>query len=217
MTPDNPILLSSTFFGPIQYFTKFFSGQPVLIEQNDFYLKQTYRNRCTIITGNGPVALSIPVVKTNGNKTLLKDIRIFNDENWQRIHLRALKSAYQNSPFYEYYIDELMPAFEKKWDFLVDLNCFTVDVIAQEIETPLPYQRTNAYFENSEPEMDFRNSISPKEKDQLPDPAFRPHTYHQVFWDRFSFEPNLSILDLLFNKGPETADFLAKCTNPKKG
>ncbi len=199
-------LFSSAYFGPIQYYANLLNGSENIIECFDHYSKQTYRNRTVILSGNGPLALTIPVVKTDGNKTITKDIQIFNQEKWQRLHLRALTAAYQNSPFYEFYIDALMPAFEKEWKFLLDLNLFTVEVLAQEMEVDIPFSLSEEYMNSATGTQDFRDLISPKSN--AIQSNFLPQKYHQVFWDRFEFTPNLSILDVLFNKGPETADYL---------
>lgn len=205
-------ILGSAYFGPVQYFSKWFGYGDICIDQYENYAKQSYRNRCVILSGNGPQALTIPIEKSKEKKTSIKDIRIYNTENWQRIHYRAIEAAYQNSPFYEYYIDAIRPAFEKKWDFLIDLNCFTIDVIASELELEFNYQLSNNYIENRINTDDFRTIISPKTDAIALDNHFNPISYHQVFNERFPFEANLSILDLLFNKGPETPLLLEKCT-----
>lgn len=209
---EHSIILSSAYFGPVQYFAKLTQNHKTYIEQYDHYQKQTYRNRCLILTGNGPIALTIPVVRINGNKTLVKDIRIFNQEAWQKNHLRALKAAYQNSPFYEFYIDALLPIWEKKWDFLVDLNSYSIQCLAEELETQFSVQLTNSFMHSNQTSYDFRDKIHPKINKEVKDENFTPIPYHQVFLDRFSFQPNLSILDLLFNKGPETLSYLKNCT-----
>lgn len=205
------IVLSTAYFGPVHYFSALLKNTIVYIEQWDHYQKQTYRNRCIILSGNGPIPLTIPVVKSNGNKTQVKDIKIFNSEAWQTNHLRALKAAYHNSPFYEYYIDALLPVWDKKWNYLVDLNTFILECIREEIEHDFQFQLTNEYLDASKYEKDLRDTIHPKIQFQKADPSFQPPIYHQVFLNRFPFHPNLSILDLLFNKGPETADYLISC------
>ena len=112
------ILLSSAYFGPIQYFARFVSGKSILIEQYDHYLKQSYRNRCKILGANGILALVVPVKKPNGNKTIIKDVLIDYDTDWQKNHLESIKSAYKNSAFFEYYSDDFFQAIKKKTKLL---------------------------------------------------------------------------------------------------
>lgn len=208
---ERSIILNTAYFAPIQYFSKLLAYPKSYIEQYDHYEKQTFRNRCIILSGNGPISLTIPVTKTNGNKTWVKDIRIFNDEPWQMNHVRALKAAYQNSPFYEFYIDALQPVWEKKWDFLIDLNIHTSQLIAEEMETQFPMELSTTYMSPTKFIVDFRDKIHPKKNMLYKDESFTPPIYHQVFLDRFPFHPNLSILDLLFNKGPEALQYLSQC------
>ena len=115
-------LLSSAYFAPIQWYQKLNRFDACLIEQHDHFVKQTYRNRCVIATTNGLQALSIPVEKFEGLKCEMKDVRISDHANWHHLHWNALQSAYGESPFFEYYADDLHPFFERKWKFLYDFN-----------------------------------------------------------------------------------------------
>lgn len=178
----------------------------VVFEINEFYIKQTYRNRCKILTANGIMDLSIPVEKPNGAKTLVKDIRIANCENWQTLHWRAMESAYSNSPFFEYYKDDFLPFFTEKYNFIFDFNLKLLQKIFELLEIDLPaFSFTEKYFETSENErsFDFRNVFNPKKENQPPYPA-----YYQIFTEKFGFIPNLSIIDLLFNMGNEAEKYL---------
>ena len=116
------IYLSSAYLAPIEYYAKLVAYDKVFIEQHDHYVKQTYRNRCTIAAPNGELALSIPTVKPNTLKCPLKDIRISDHGNWRHLHWNALSSAYNHTPFFEYYKDDFQPFYEKKYEFLVDFN-----------------------------------------------------------------------------------------------
>ena len=125
MVQNDTVLLSSTYFGPIQWYQKINRYPQVWIEQHEHFVKQTYRNRCIIPTTNGLQALSIPVTCPDNrqlSKTPFRDIRIADHGNWRHIHWNALCSAYGESPFFEYYQDDIHPFFEKKWDFLIDFN-----------------------------------------------------------------------------------------------
>ena len=116
------VFLSSAYLAPIEYYTKLLAYDKVFIEQHDHYMKQTYRNRCTIAAPDGELALSIPTVKPDSLKCPMRDIRISDHGNWQHLHWNALESAYNHTPFFEYYKDDFRPFYEKKYEFLVDFN-----------------------------------------------------------------------------------------------
>src|SRR5680860_272009 len=116
------ILISTAYFSPVQYYTKFLLYKEIHIEQFEHFNKQTYRNRCVILGGNGPISLVVPVVNGRRQKIPIKDLKISYDVDWQRNHWRTIFSAYNSSPFFEYYTDEIQPFFEKKCKFLLDLN-----------------------------------------------------------------------------------------------
>ena len=196
-------LLSSTYFGPIQWYQKLNRYDECLIERHESFIKQTYRNRMIIPTTNGPLSLTIP---TNHDISLsMKDIRISDHANWRHVHWNALLSAYGESPFFEYYQDDIRPFYEKKYDFLCDFNeelmllcCRLLDI---DIEGKL--RHTETYRSDiADGEVDLRNAISPK-CDFTADANFEAKPYYQVFRERTGFIPNLSIVDLLFNMGPE--------------
>ena len=197
-------LLSAAYLPPIEYFYYLLKSERILIEQFETYPKQTYRNRCAILSGNGKLSLSIPVVKTNGNHTLTKDIELFNEEKWQLKHWRAIHAAYSASPFFLYYADELESFFTEKQDKLLDFNLALTQSLCKLIGFQ-PMIELSANFTKNKPGfIDLRNTISPKHPSTLKHfPA-----YTQVFSDRHGFVPNLSIIDLLFNLGPETGDYL---------
>lgn len=202
------LLLSTAYLPPIQYISKFTLKQPVFIEQFEHYSKQSYRNRCQILSANGILSLTIPVVKATTKKILTKDVKIDYSTNWQKLHAKGIEAAYKNAPYYEYYIDDLMPFFEKKETFLLDLNLHILDMLSELISLDLSTQLTSDYIFDNEDISDFRESIHPKVSKMKPDPDFMIKPYHQTFNDRFPFIPNLSIIDLLFNEGPETIYYL---------
>ena len=197
------VLLSTTYFGPVQWYQKLHRAEYIEIEQWESFQKQTYRNRCLIATTNGIQPLTVPIERNNSQ--LLKDIRISDHGNWRRLHWNALQSAYGESPFFEYYQDDIRPFFEKRWTFLLDFNeeirakmCELID-----IEPHVSY--TSAFVADTNI-PDFRSAINPKHP--APDPDFTPKPYYQVYQPKHGFLPNLSILDLLFNLGPESIFYL---------
>jgi hypothetical protein len=211
MGAENTVLLSTTYFGPIQYFTKFILYPNRLIEQFDHYSKQSYRNRCIIYGANGALTLSIPVLKGPGQKTRVMDIRIDYSRNWRKLHWKGIESAYNQSPFFEFYMDDIRAFLEKKYDFLLDLNLELLDYLLESHEIPGKYSLTKEYVEPSSGSiMDARFTIHPK-LDYADDMHFSAIPYAQVFSDRLGFLGNLSILDLMFNEGPNAGMIMEKC------
>ena len=196
-------LLQTTYFGPIQWYQKLCSFDRCLIEQHDSYQKQTYRNRCIIATANGQQALTVPVEHTD-EKTLVKDLRISDHNQWRRIHWNALQSAYSESPFFDYYADDIRPFFEKRYTFLVDFNEQIRQTICQLIDIHPKVEYSKDYVQ--EHPNDYRSVINAKHPQ--PDPDFQSKEYWQVFSRKHGFQPNLSILDLLFCMGPESIFYL---------
>ena len=208
-------LLSSAYFGPIQWYQKLYRYDRVLVEAHDSFIKQTYRNRCLIAATSGTQALTVPVERNTADggataKCLMKDVRISDHGNWRRLHWNAIMSAYGESPFFEYYADDLRPFFEKRWTFLYDFNMETCATVCSLIGLEPRVEPTAEYVAADDPRLagtaDFRDAIRPKHP--LPDPDFRPQRYYQVFERKHGFTPNLSILDLLFNMGNESLLYL---------
>jgi hypothetical protein len=203
------ILLSTAYFAPVQYYTEFLKADNVYIEQFENFIKQTYRNRCIILGGNGPIQLIVPVVKGRGAKIPIRDLKISYDTDWQRNHWRTIFSAYNSSPFFEYYKDDIWPFFENKYGFLLDFNLQINDTICELLEIENNAVLTEDFEEVPESTLNFRESISPKIKTKT-ECHFQPVKYTQVFSDKLGFIPNLSILDLLFNEGPNSYSVLEK-------
>jgi len=199
------ILLSTTYLGPIEYYVQFLRADRIIIEQEEHYSKQTYRNRCQILTANGVLSLVIPVIKVYGNHTKIKDIEISYTEKWQQNHWRAIETAYSNSPYFLYYQDELFTFYQEKFKTLLEFNNQLTELILNLIEVDKKIEFTDQYIADHNELNDLRNVYSPKKKSLIICP-----TYIQVFNDRFGFVPNLSIVDLLFNLGPESKSYLEK-------
>ena len=212
MNKTDTILLSTAYLAPFQYYCKLISYQNIYIEAVENYTKQSYRNRCNILSANGLLSLSIPVNKTDNLKVYTKDIRIDYNSRWPLIHQRAIESAYRSSPFYIYYADDIIPLFEKKFEFLLDFNTEFQNIVTELIGIKINVKFTSDFkkVENTDFD-DFTDLISPKSSKQKPDNTFHCVSYYQVFEQKFGFIPNLSILDLLFNMGPSTIDVLNSC------
>ena len=199
------VYLASAYLAPVEYYTKLAAFDKIYIEQYDHYAKQTYRNRCTIAAPHGPLALSIPTVKPPTPKCATKDIRISDHGNWRHLHWNAIESAYNSTPFFEYYKDDFRPFYEKRYGFLADFNEELCHMVCGLLDLHPDMERTACYRSTSEEGAeDFRERIHPKKDFRTEDPAFCPLPYYQVFDAKLGFLPNLSIVDLLFNMGPES-------------
>ena len=205
-------LLQTTYFGPIQWYQKLYRYDHCMIEQYDSFRKQTYRNRCVIATANGVQALTVPVEHTNLSpltshlSPLVKDLRISDHNQWRRVHWNALQSAYSESPFFEYYADDLHPFFEQKYDYLLDFNEAIRQKVCELLDIHPDVSYTSDFRHQTSDITDYRDVINAKHP--LPDADFTPKAYWQVFQHKYGFLPNLSILDLLFNMGPESIFYL---------
>lgn len=241
--------LSTTYFGPVQWYQKLYHYPQVLIEQWESFIKQTYRNRCLIASAQGVLPLTVPVEHLTGNS--IREARLSDHGNWRHQHWQAITSAYGDSPFLEYYEDDLRPFFfERRWEYLLDYNeeicrkmCELIDIRPILTRTDryltkpdkkltkadsIAAQGSDPTIQDSAPDTqvsatatqdsvvaiqdsasaiaDFREAIRPKHP--LPDADFQPRPYYQVFSRQHGFLPNLSILDLLLNMGPEAVFYL---------
>ncbi len=202
-------VLSIAYFPPIQFFTKFFKYK-VFIEKHEHFVKQTYRNRMLILTSTGVHSLIVPVKRKNNIPII--DIQIDNSVSWQRNHIKALQTAYGSSPFFYYMIDEIIEIYTKQYKYLWDLDIDTIQVIFKLLNLDFSLEYTESFYPPAKDEFDklpfkdFRYNIRPKNPPD--DEEFVPEPYIQVFSDKFAFIPNLTILDLIFNKGPESVEIL---------
>ena len=195
-------LLYPSYFPSIANYVVFIQNQNICFEIQDNYQKQTYRNRCYIYGANGKLGLHIPVHYTQNNRQKTQEILIDNNSAWKSVHWKSIESAYKTSPFFEFYQDELKPLFKKTDNLLVPFVWECFQTINRCIEFDLHY-KTSKIFNKNTVVNDYRYLISPK-KNFLT----KSNPYIQVFQAKHNFIPNLSILDLLFNMGPETLSFL---------
>lgn len=205
------VLLSTAYFPPVQWFQKVLLSDRALVEANEHFQKQTFRNRCQIASPGGVQDLVVPIER--GVKDI-RSIRISDHGSWRHLHLNAIRTAYGESPFFEYYIDDILPFFERRYDFLFDFNQeITAKMLALLDLGKEPPQPTDHFRTVEEAQAqgidDFRFCIRPKNAPR--DPDFRAKEYQQVIFQGSAnqkFKPNLSVLDLLFNEGAEAALYL---------
>ena len=195
------ILLQPTYFPSISHCVAIAKATSVEFEVDDNFQKQTNRNRMYIYSPNGLQMLNVPTKHYKNIHQKTRDIKIENDFSWQKLHFKSLESAYRSSPFFEYFEDELLPIFEKKHIFLLDLNFETIDLTLKFLRLTIDYKKTTEYF-HEPTQIDYRN-LSNGKKD-----TSKFESYSQVFADKFGFLNNLSCLDLIFNDGRFAADYL---------
>ena len=204
---NSPALLSSTYFGPVNWYAKFFQFKNIVIERHENYIRQSWRNRCRIIGPNGIQDLVVPVHARN--HTPVQEVEIDYSENWQKRHWGTIKAAYGQSPFFDFYKDKIAEFFtEKKTGYLIEHNTFILQKIFLLLKLNMNFSFTGNFEENPRHIADLRAIISPKTKFQ--DENFIPIRYPQVFEERHVFVPGLSMLDLLFCCGPESKEILVK-------
>lgn len=197
-------LFLPTYFSPIAQYIKLVNASDVVFEFFDNYQKQTYRNRCYIYGANGKQLLNIPISHLkNSDRKKTRDVLVDADDPWQSQHLKSIDTAYSNSPFYEFYKDDLLKIFTKKYRFLLDVNIDSFEFVMDALQLDSSYAKTTAF--EAAVENDFRSLANAK---QLPDMKFQ--SYIQQFDHKHGFLPNLSILDLLFMEGPNTISYLEK-------
>jgi hypothetical protein len=192
------------YLPPVEYFVKLNTHKPgILIEREEHFPKQTYRNRANIYSADGVLALTVPVVKGSKTHTKVKDVKISYDFEWQRLHWLSLQACYRRSAYFEYYEDEFAIFYEKKYPYLFDYNEQLLQFILKSIKLKADTKYTETY-ETEYPLLDdYRNTMSPKKEVD-----FNQKPYFQVFEDRKGFQKNLSIIDLLFNQGPNSINYL---------
>ena len=200
---EKTIILSSHYFPSIAYFELLVKHQNILIDFGEHFVKQSYRNRCLIYTSNGSLPLSIPVIRNN--KTIVNEVLLESNSNWKNSHWKAISSAYNSSPFFEFYEDDLKNVFFKDYKTLPELNTALLTHICNEIGINISINTSIIYVEKCETNLDFRNLIDAKK------PYIQANNYPryiQTFEEKHGYLRNLSILDLLFHEGPETLNYI---------
>lgn len=195
-------LFQPTYFSPIIQYVGIVNSPEFVFEIEDNFQKQTYRNRCYIYTANGKHLLNVPIQHNKGVKLKTKDVKIDYKDNWDKLHLKTLQTAYNSSPFFEFYIDDLLEIFNKPTTFLLDLNLKCYEFIMDSLQVDIPYKKTDEYFTET-PYQDLRSLAIAKGVQD-----FQLDRYIQVFEENHGFISNLSILDLLFMEGPNALNYL---------
>jgi hypothetical protein len=197
------VLIHPTYFPSISHWVALLKAENVVFEVNDSYQKQTYRNRANIYSANGLLSLTIPVIYSQNNRQLYRDIKIFDESKWQSLHWKSLLSAYRTSPFFEYYEDDIVTLFHSKHDFLLDFNFKCFEVLKECLQLDIFYSQTKTFEKESINSNDYRFLVNARKEK-----VYNFTNYTQVFSNKHGFIPNLSILDLLFNEGPNALSYL---------
>jgi hypothetical protein len=197
-------VLPMFYLPPVEYFVELNKYNPdFLIEREEHFVKQTYRNRAAIYSPDGILTLVVPVVRGSKTRKPYKDVKISYDFNWQRLHWMSLQGCYRRSAYFEYYEDEFAPFYEIKETFLFDYNEQLLQLLLKLLKIKATINYTSIYKDNYPELNDLRYSRNAKK----PTP-FLQKPYFQVFEERHGFMKNLSIVDLLFNHGPQSANYL---------
>jgi hypothetical protein len=199
-------LVHPGYFPSISTFVVLAQSGHVTFETGDHFQKQTNRNRMYIYSPNGKQLLNVPIKHCKESHQRMRDVRLESAFNWQKQHFKSLEAAYRTSPFFEFFEDELLPIFEKKHEFLMDLNYQTMEIVSGCLGLDFTYDESDEFFSEVTDKTDFRYLINGKK-----DPT-QLEAYIQVFGNKEGFLNNLSILDLLFNEGRHALDYLRRQT-----
>ncbi|MCY2687309.1 WbqC family protein [Salinimicrobium sp. TH3] len=201
------LLLHPSYFGPVSQFVAMVNAEKIIFENEDNYQKQTYRNRMYIYGANGKLLLNIPI-KHTGDKSghqKYRDLKIENDFPWQKQHWKSIETVYRTSPFFEFYEDEFYPLYHQKFDFLMDFNYQSLHLAMECLQMELSYQKAREYIKTPLEVKDARFLIEAK-NNQIQ--SFEP--YNQVFQEKYGYLNDLSIVDLIFNEGPNALNYLQR-------
>lgn len=199
--------MSSAYLPPAEYFSLILNAETILIEKEENYLKQSYRNRCYLLSAHGIQMLSVPVYEGSRRKIPVKDIRIDYSKRWQQVHLGALSASYSASPYFQFFFEDIERIILNNYTFLFDLNTELTQFICSILKTGKALNYTSNFETAGNADYDFRYSLSPKKES-----SYKLKSYIKVFETGFIFDARLSIIDLIFNMGSATADFL-KCND----
>jgi len=205
---NKPLILSTAYLPPLEYWAAIMQYSELVIEAHENYQKQSYRNRCRILGPNGIQDLNIPIAKSGEKKTPIAEVQIYDDALWQKIHWKSIETAYNSSPFFLYYADYFEDLYKQKQRGLFDFNKGIIESIFEILELNQKLSFTESYIKDYDDATDLRDGIHPKKKTAFQEQC-KNTPYIQVFSERHGFIPNLSILDLIFNMGPEAEAYLS--------
>ena len=197
------LLISTAYLPTVEYFSLVADAEEIFIEKEENYIKQSYRNRCYILSAHGPQLLTVPVYLGSVHKTLIKDIRIDYSKRWQQVHLRAMNASYNSSPYFEFYFEGIENIILKNHEYLIDLNMAVMEKILQNLKIKKTISYSSVFEPIEDMPYDFRYKITPKIRS-----SFAQKPYIQVFDTGKGFIPCLSIIDLIFNMGPEAGEWI---------
>lgn len=193
-----------SYLGSVSIFANLVKYDSVLVEKKEHFVKQSCRNRCEIVGATGKLSLSIPTHRKGRDKRIIDEVGISNDEAWKMIHWRSICTAYRSSPYFEYYEADFEPFFLDESTNLFEFNLGLFHLILKKLKVNIELSFTSEFQLNYDFD-DYRPHYSRNYVEKLQFPR-----YIQVFEERTGFQPNLSIIDLLFNEGPASLDYLKK-------
>jgi len=196
------VLLSTSYLPNLPYLAQVIHNDEVVFETHEYFVKQTYRSRCDILSSNGKLSLSIPLVK-QADKEIITEKKISYAENWQQQHWRSITSAYKNSPYFEFFEDELKPFYHQKYEYLFDYNLQLLKTVLHILRVKKEFHSTEEFQLKPNEIKDLRVLSNPKN-----DSEFEIKPYYQLFSSKYGFIPNLSCIDAVFNEGLYTLDLL---------
>ncbi len=196
------LIIHPNYLPSTSQFLLMVNSKKLIFEINDNFLKQTFRNRTYIYGANGKLILSIPVIHSQKNRKLLKDVKISYSHDWPTQHWKSFQISYRSSPFFEYYEDKLIDLYKKREKYLFDFNLKSIDIISEMLKINLEYKFTKKYENNYSDKLDYRKNY------KKIDSEYQINKYTQVFESKHGYIENLSVLDLIFNEGPNAVNFL---------
>jgi len=197
------ILISTAYLPPIDYMSVIASSEAAVIEKEENYIKQTYRNRCYILSAHGPQLLTVPVFEGSRHKIKISEVRIDYSKRWQQVHLRAIMSSYKSSPYFDFYFEKIEKIILANHEFLLELNNALLEAVIQMLRIKPEILYSIDFMTITDNTSDFRYTIMPGKA-----AVTKLNKYIQVFDTGKGFEPNLSVIDLIFNQGPESRNYL---------
>ena len=196
------LIIHPNYLPSTSQFLLMVNSKKLIFEINDNFLKQTFRNRTYIYGANGKLILSIPVIHSQKNRKLLKDVKISYSHDWPTQHWKSFQISYRSSPFFEYYEDKLIDLYKRREKYLCDFNLKSIDIISEMLKINLEYVFTKKYEDNYSNKLDYRKNC------KKIDSKYKINKYTQVFESKHGYIENLSVLDLIFNEGPNAVNFL---------